>query len=95
MDLYTWGEDGELTGFQLTYDKPHAEKVFGWKKSKGFLHAGIDDGFRAGHHKGTPILVTDSVFEFWRVMEEFQSRAADLEATVVELVVDHIKRYAQ
>ncbi len=95
MDLITWTEEDQIVGFQLTYDKPRNEKVLSWNKETGFLHAGIDDGDRPGRHKGSPLMVMDGIFEFWRILGDFESRAEHMDPSVAEFVSDRIKRFAQ
>ena len=65
MDLFVWlGERSEIVGFQLAYDKPHAEKAITWKAGTGFRHARVDDGARPGHYPGSPLLVAAGAFQF-------------------------------
>ena len=94
MDLFVWvGQDEPLIGFQLTYDKPHAEKAITWKHGVGFLHSRIDEGVRPGRHPASPLLVADGTFEPVRVLEEFRARAAEIDPTVRELVAARLGEY--
>ncbi|HQL10597.1 MAG TPA: hypothetical protein PLE35_13410, partial [Lentisphaeria bacterium] len=39
QDLYVWQtENGEITAFQLCYDKPHDEHALYWRLDRGFSH---------------------------------------------------------
>jgi len=64
MDLFVWClKKGEVTKFQLCYDKNHIEHALTWDEEIGFLHNMVDDGEgRPGKYKGTPILVLDGQF---------------------------------
>lgn len=87
MDLFVWiGEDDALAGFQLTYDKPEAEKALSWKRSQGYLHTRVDDGSRPGRHPGSPMLVADGAFDAPRVLAEFLGRAEEIDENVVRFV---------
>ncbi len=45
MDLIVWMEARDIVGFQLTYDKPHAEKAVTWRAGAPELsYTGVDDG---------------------------------------------------
>ncbi len=65
MDLTVWTDtQGEIIGFQLSYDKPRAEKALTWKRDSRFFHNRVDDGeSKPGRHKGTPLLGVDGLFD--------------------------------
>lgn len=95
MDLYVWlGDAGAIIGFQLAYDKPHAEKAITWKRESGYLHTGVDDGARPSRHPGTPILVADGRFDANRVLREFRDRAVEIDTSVEEFVSRKISQFS-
>lgn len=64
MDLFVWEDvEGNIVGYQLTYDKPRNEKAIVWNEAEGFLHFGVDDGSRPGRHPKSPMLVPDGAPE--------------------------------
>ena len=96
MDLFVWTDDaGEVKGFQLAYDKPHAEKAISWKRETGFLHTGVDDGSRPGHYPGTPLLVVDGEFSVVRVLNEFEVRSKEIDPSMVAVVVKVLGAYPE
>ena len=88
MDLTVWMEAGEIVGFQLTYDKPHAEKAVTWRPSPAaLLHARVDDGeSRPGKFKGTPILVADGVLDAWYVCGKFLRLSSEVPPRLREFI---------
>jgi hypothetical protein len=96
MDLFVWTDDaGEVTRFQLAYDKPHAEKAISWKQESGFVHTGVDDGSRPGHHPGAPLLVADGEFAALPVLNEFKLRAKEMDPSIVAVVVRLLGAYPE
>ena len=88
MDLTIWIKDEEILGFQLTYDKPQAEKAVTWNAGTMQLrHTGVDNGEgRAGKFKGTPVLVADGNLNAWNVCGKFLRRSASLHTDLRYLV---------
>lgn len=88
MDLIVWSDDrGDIVGFQLSYDKPHAEKAISWSINQRASHTSVDDGEgRPGYFKGTPILLMDGTLDAWSVCGEFRRRAEKIDQDVVEFV---------
>ncbi len=79
MDLIVWMEARDIVGFQLTYDKPHAEKAVTWRAGAPELsYTGVDDGEgRMGKYKSTPILVADGILEdTWHLCGQFLRRCS-------------------
>ncbi len=95
MDLVLWLDDaGEFSGFQLSYNKPYAEKAVTWSCLRGFSHQGIDNGeSRPGKYKGTPILVPDGTLDSWSLCGEFRSRAKNLDGVIVDFVSRRLVEY--
>lgn len=95
MDLILWhGESGEITSFQLCYDKLYRERAIIWQLGRRELvHMTVDDGESVGlRHKATPILVADSAFCPADVLRNFTEAAAGLPQEVVSAVVSQLGR---
>ena len=96
FDLYIWYDrkDGEPTGFQLNYsvrDDPHSLTC---SMGGSCTHARIDEGEDApGHFKGTPILVSDGVFEKDPVLERFRAASLKLDTKMRSVIIEAIKNY--
>jgi len=94
--LYIWynKKDGEPTGFQLNYsvrDNPHSLTC---SIGGSCTHARIDEGEDApGHFKGTPILVSDGVFEREPVLERFLATSRMLDSKLRDVIIEAIRRY--
>lgn len=86
FDLIVWYANGEVTGFQLCYDKGHNERALTWHRPRCYTHARVDDG--EGHFgtKETPVLVQDGLFDRDAIVKRFRAAAAGIDPTVVDLV---------
>ena len=94
LDLVVWhGEGRTITGFQLSYDKPHAEKAVSWRTGRGYVHNDVDDGERPGRYPGAAMLLADSAFEPDNVAQAFRSRATEIDQEVAQFVVNKLKQY--
>ncbi|MGY8797013.1 MAG: hypothetical protein ACKVJN_18205 [Woeseiales bacterium] len=69
MDVFLWEDlTGEIVGFQLAYDKPHAEQVISWRFGERAKSSTVLlDGPSAGRHPGTPLLVASGRVDGWSV----------------------------
>jgi hypothetical protein len=95
FDLIVWyGDDRQITGFQLCYQAAREEKALTWLKGRGYFHNRVDDGETApSHHKMTPILVADGTFDRDHVLNRFLEAANDIDRAVVSAVVNHLRDY--
>lgn len=95
MDLFVWlGEQSEIVGFQLAYDKPNAEKAVTWKAATGFRHARVDDGVRPGHYPGSPLLVAAGPFDAPAVLRRFRKAAAEMDPEIAQMVAARLAEYS-
>ena len=95
-DLFVWFDPGgDIARFQLTYDKPNAEKAIDWKRGRGFMNMRVDDGANPGHHAGTPLLSMGGAFAKDRVIERFREHAADIDAKVSTFVLQTLQKFPQ
>ena len=94
MDLYIWqNEEDEIVSYQLTYDKPHAEKALVWKKDKGFSHLGVDDGQNPGKHPGSPLFVEDGILVPSKIISGIMKYGDELDPTIKEFIVSGIEEH--
>lgn len=94
MDLIVWQRgDGQPCGFQLCYDKGHAERALTWRDGIGFEHRAVDDGEASGggRMKASPILVPDGAFQEAQVLRLFLENAGKLPEAITAFVADKIK----
>lgn len=92
MDLFVWLDpNGSIVGFQLTYDKPHAEKALTWRDGDGYVHTRVDDGARPGQYPGTPLLVPDGVCDAARMRQIFEERAVEMDPAVKAFVAGKLR----
>jgi hypothetical protein len=81
FDLYVWTDAaGNVTAFQLCYDRLKRERVLAWSESTGFAHRRIDDGEEFPVHKMAPILVADGLFAAADIAAEFDGRSASIDS---------------
>lgn len=96
FDLVIWGEDADIVGFQLCYDKSHSERAVTWKLESSFGHNAVDSGEnRAGRYKGTPILVADGSFDVQRVAASFLGHSGDVDARSSDFIYLKLLEYPQ
>jgi len=69
MEVFLWENvAGCVVGFDLTYDKPHAEKAISWRLSERMRSSRVLlDGQNAGGHPGTPLLIANAPVDGWFV----------------------------
>jgi hypothetical protein len=94
-DLIVWlGDDGKPIGFQFCYDKQLWEHALTWNAPDVFMHTSIDaGGGDALHHKGSPILAADGVFDGSHVSGLFEKESADVPKDYRDLVLGKIREY--
>jgi hypothetical protein len=87
-DLVVWfGADGAILGFQLCYDRPHAERALTWREGEGYSHMRVDDGEAAGKvRKSSPILLPDGAFDVQAMLAKFAAISARLPAPIADFV---------
>ena len=95
-DLIVWyAEDGSIHGFQLCYDKQHAERALTWLPLAGFSHDRVDDGEGSPlTYKRTPVLVADGVFDVHAMLERFPLIGAALPKEIFDFVRAKLREYA-
>lgn len=94
LDLVVWEDaDGTIQGFQLAYDKQHAERSLAWQRGKGFAHYAVDDGEGFSLANRTPLLVADGPFEQERVLALFLALAAQVPQHIVTFLRHQLDTY--
>jgi hypothetical protein len=96
MDLFVWtNEAGQLTGFQLTYDKGSNERALTWKAVSGFRHDQVDDGESqsASRYKETPLLQADGMPDVRRLANLLSSCASNIPREIAAFVDQKIHEY--
>lgn len=97
FDLIVWyaAPGGEVTGFQLCYDKPGSQRALTWKASRGYRHERVDDGETPGGFKMSPVLVPDGVLDTESLVRRFRSAAERIDAQVRDLVLGRLESYGR
>ncbi len=94
FDLIIWhGAQGEITGFQLCYDKSCSERAFTWTRDEGYSHHKIDDGEQITRLKGSPILVSDGTFSVEAVSDKFREESRGIDPHIADFVYEKILGY--
>ncbi len=92
VDLFVWLDDqDEIVSYQLTYDKPHAEKALLWDKETGFSHLGVDDGFNPGKHPGSPLFVEDGSVKPAKIIAIIEKHAGELDPAIKSFIITGIE----
>src|SRR5436309_13415452 len=72
FDLVVWFSDsGSIAGFELCYDKSHAERALIWSSSGGYGHFPVGTGERTPLKTLPPILVAEGARPQDRVIHGF------------------------
>ena len=96
MDLFVWiGENEEVLSYQLTYDKPDAEKALSWKKGTGFSHFCVDEDLRPGCHPSSPLLKRDEKNDAFKVVALFHKNSGYLQPCLKQFIISSIKNYIE
>jgi len=94
MDLFIWfNEDDEIVSYQLTYNKPLAEKALIWSEEKGFSHLGVDDGARPGKYPASPLLVKDGVIKPSEIISMLEKNSSELDRSILNFIVSGIEQH--
>ena len=87
-DLYVWQDDnGDLSSFELCYDKPRDEHALRWSEDAGFSHTRIDDGESSPLKNYTPIVVPDGRFDPTEIALTFEAIASAIDSRVYRFVL--------
>lgn len=88
LDLFVWTRaDGDVTGFQLAYDRAGDEHLIEWEAGRGYLHRRVlnGDGRMAGM-PATALLAIGDRFPKYRVLAEFERRSMGMPPALREAV---------
>jgi len=92
FDLIVWyGENSRISGFQLCYDRLGHEHALTWREHEGLSHHRIDSGESSPFKNMAPVLLPDGAIPYESVLEKFQERAANIDETVVRLVLEKLQ----
>ena len=99
-DLIVWLQDDDVPlGFQLCYDKDEVEHALTWIRNRGFNHMRVETHRRSaygeGLQKGTPLLVSDGVFDARRLLEIFNDEGRQVPPEFAALVSEKLKELAE
>lgn len=92
FDLIVWYNDGNISGFQLCYDRCGHPRALTWTRGEGTGHDGIDDGDNATpSYKATPILVENGAFDGSEIAGRFAVTSSTLPPEIRSMVTEQIK----
>jgi hypothetical protein len=91
LDLFLWlGDDDEIVGYQISYDKLKTEKALAWDHEQGFTHHGVDDGEIPGKYPASPLLVADGELNLPRLIYKLNQNFAETEPEIRDFIVSSI-----
>ena len=94
MDLFVWINDADqVTGYQLTYNKPHDEKALCWTEEHGFSHQSVDEGTRPGKHPGSPLLISDGVVDVVWLSSLLKENTGELDVKIKAFIIASIQNF--
>ncbi len=92
-DLFIWtNKSGELSGFQLCYDKTINEHALSWFKDRFYKHSRIGTG-RHGQNSMSPILVANGLFNKQDIADKFLQDSKILNKKIIEFIYKKIVEY--
>ncbi|HUR58698.1 MAG TPA: hypothetical protein VM029_13380 [Opitutaceae bacterium] len=91
LELVVWyAAAGQITGFQLCYQRRDGEHALTWRAGAGFAHAAVDSGDESPLKNQTPILTPESDVPWHEIARLFDRESADLEPALRQLVHDKL-----
>jgi hypothetical protein len=95
FDLIVWvGENKDIEGFQLCYDKGMNERALTWEKPSSYRHNRVDDGEENPlQPKRTPVLVADGMFDSLTVAESFRNESKRIDTDINKFVYEKLVGY--
>ena len=92
--LYVFGEDDDITAFQLCYDRFDDEHAFTWMEGRAHHHRVDAPGSEAGELPVRPVRESGTVFPVHRIMERFRAASENLPDAVRALVLRVLQEHA-
>ena len=95
FDIIVWvGEDKDIEGFQLCYDKDMNQRALTWNKSSSYKHNRVDVGeVNPLQPKRTPLLVADGMFDSFSVAECFRNESKSIDIDIKKFVYEKLVGY--
>jgi len=95
FDLFVWFDldNGEMTNFQLCYDRLRKERVISWDYDKGFSHHHIDDGEASPHKNMSPVFIPKGRFAYNEAMPKFLESSRQIDKQISEFIIKKIDEY--
>lgn len=96
FDLYIWyrRKGGEISGFQLIYDKATVPRALTCIKGEGYRHNRIDGFDSRALVSVSPILVADGLLDTETLLERFRRHSRRVDPDIVDLVEKTIREYS-
>jgi len=96
FDLFTWQDKtGQITCFQLCYDRLGNERVISWDNERGFAHHRIDDGEASPHKNMSPVFVKDGIFPYQQVRTKFLEASPQITSQIYTFIIQKLNEYVQ
>ncbi|WP_157237552.1 hypothetical protein [Beggiatoa alba] len=95
FDLFVWQDinTGEMTSFQLCYDRTGTERVISWERHRGFEHQRIDDGETSPHKNMTPVFTGISLSLPAALLSRFHLASQGIDVTVRQFITQKLEEY--
>jgi len=95
FELILWYDAGrtDILGFQLCYDKANNEHALTWRKDKGFVHNGIENGDAPLKYPSSPVLIKDGIFNAGGVLFEFAGSCALMDESISGFIIRKLIEY--
>ncbi len=94
FDLIVWfSVTGDITGFQLCYDKNGQERTLTWTDSSGFRHDQVDSGEESPTKNQAPVLMPVGNFPRASIVDQFTTRSAAIDQQISTFVSRMLQVY--
>lgn len=96
FDLFTWQDNsGNITSFQLCYDRLWNEHVICWDCKNGFEHFRVDDGEVSPCKNMSPIFIKEGIFPYHEVMSQFVQSSQQINEDIRVFIIQKMDEYVQ
>lgn len=92
FDLFVWvTRAGQVSAFQLGYDRSRRERALSWSTTRGFSHSRVDAGEDTPFQSRTPLLVPGGSCPVRTLLRELERRGGALEAPLRDFLLSKLR----
>ena len=94
FDLFVWQNAcGQITSFQLCYDRQGEERVIVWDSQRGFEHLSVDDGEGLPSKNMSPVFSQYQLFSNRQLIKRFAQSSFPVAHDVRRFVIRKLRTF--